>query len=51
MTIKKPSSKETLEFKSQIFKSSKGWSYWSSYPESKTSLRVVWARPKKKAKK
>ena len=51
MAIKRPSSKETLEFKSQIVKAPKGQSYWSSYPESKNSIRIVWVQPKKKVKK
>ncbi len=51
MIRKIPSSKETLEFKTQIVKAPKGWSQWATSPKSKNSIRIVWARPKKKVEK
>ena len=51
MTKKIPGSEESLEFKTQIVKAPRGWSQWYVVPKSKTSIKITWARPKRKGKK
>lgn len=39
--------KEKYETKIQIVKAPKGWKQWSVVPASSSSIRIVWAKPRK----
>ena len=43
--------KKKYELKVQIVKAPKGWKQWSVMPNSSSSIRIVWARIRKREKK
>lgn len=40
--------KKKYDFKTQIVQAPKGWKQWSVMPNSDHSIRIVWARIKKR---
>ena len=43
--------KKNLEFKTQIIQAPKGWKQWYVYPNSDHSIKITWARQKRRRKK